>query len=155
MNRVYFLKIIALALTLLAWSAVSSGDTLFKEKTPLAIGHGTKQGKKLHWTDCDGTNPKDYDAPPYWMDPGANCTLSTDSFGLAISDTAQTNSASAQGTWTRFVVRDESFPKKLFPKAKTGDTIMLYRGNDSIKFEYDGQLWELKTRNAGPIKRAP
>jgi hypothetical protein len=146
MNKSEFLKIVTLVPTLLAWSAVANGDTLFKGKTPLAIGHGTKQGKKLHWTDCDGKNPNDYDAPPYWMDAGANCSLSTDSFGLAAFSTDQAASASDHGIWTKLVIQDESFSKKLFPNAKTGDTIMLYRGEDSIKFKYDGKLLELKTK---------
>jgi hypothetical protein len=153
MSETYFLKITVLISALFVWSvAVSSGDTLFKGKTPLAIGHGIKLGKKLHWTDCNGKNPKDLDAPPYWMDAGANCDLSPYSFGLVVSGTDQNKAVWVRDDWTTTTVRDATFSKKLFPAAKSGDSMMVFRGEDSITFKYDGKVQELKTKT--PLAKA-
>ena len=150
MKRTYILRVAVVSLTLFAWSTVSIGDTLFKDKTALAIGHGKKIGERLHWTDCYGKNPEDYAAPPYWIDAADNCSLSPYGFGLVIPNTNPNKATWTLDAWTSATVRDTAFLKKLFPDAKVGDSMMVYREKDSIKFKYDGKLQEIKYRYTAP-----
>ncbi len=147
MGKRDFLNTTILISALLATAVVANGDTLFRDKTALAIGHATKTGKSLHWTDCDGKNPKDYDAPPYWADASGNCKLSPDSFGLEPIAPKDSNAHPENG-WAQLSIHDASFSRKLFPDAKVGDAIMLYKGQDTIKFKYKGMVQELKTKTA-------
>jgi hypothetical protein len=144
MSRSCFLAAIMLAGLLLARPTLCGADTLFKGESALAIGHGTKKGKKLNWTDCDGKNPKVYDAPPYWFDASANCRLSVDSFGLKYLG-AETQYTPQDGVWTKLSVQETVFIKKLFPEAKAGDTVLFYKGKDSIKLKWRDETYELKT----------
>ncbi|HVI08858.1 MAG TPA: hypothetical protein VND65_11255 [Candidatus Binatia bacterium] len=57
-------------------------DILFRAKQPVKIGHGTQDGAKIHWTDCSGQNPEDFEAPPYSLDLTENCSVGPPAFGL-------------------------------------------------------------------------
>jgi hypothetical protein len=150
MNRSRLFGTAILAGLLFVWPTLSDADTLFKGESALAIGHGTKKGNKLNWTDCGGKNPKVYDAPPYWVDASSNCELSVDSFGLKSLQGAEGQKTPPEGIWTRVSIRNAAFLKKLFPDAKPGDTVLFYKGKDSIKLKWGDETRELKTTTVNP-----
>ncbi len=52
----------------LGFAIAAHSDILFKARQPVKIGHGKKEGAKIHWTDCSGQNPETFDEPPYSLD---------------------------------------------------------------------------------------
>jgi hypothetical protein len=145
MNRACCVAVAVMVCVLLALPTLA--DTLFKGKVALAIGHGTQKGDKLHWTDCDGTNPKEYAVPPYWIDAAANCQISPDSFGLAFPKDDNEQDQLPEDVWTKLSIRDATSLKSLFPHAKAGDTVMFYKGKGSIKLKWHKQMQELRTQS--------
>jgi hypothetical protein len=118
-------------LLLLVYVAVrTNADTLFKDKTAVAIGHGTAEKDKVHWADCSDGNKKDYDKPPYWVDKADNCKLNPHSFGLQVKD-------------GKYVVSDEEQFKKFFPKARAGDEATFRITDKSLELGHGGKTLRL------------
>jgi hypothetical protein len=66
----------------LGFAVAAHSDILFKARQPVKIGHGKKEGAKIHWTDCSGQNPETFDEPPYSLDLTDNCSVGPPTFGL-------------------------------------------------------------------------
>jgi hypothetical protein len=75
--------ILSLGVLFVAGVAVDvRSDILFKARQPIKIGHGKKDGAKIHWTDCSGQNPETFGEPPYSLDLTDNCSVGPPAFGL-------------------------------------------------------------------------
>lgn len=69
-------------LAVLGFAIEAHSDILFNARQPVKIGHGKKEGAKIHWTDCSKQNPETFAAPPYSLDLTDNCSVGPPTFGL-------------------------------------------------------------------------
>lgn len=129
------MRILVLTIFLLL-SLNAKGDTLFKDRVALAIGHGTDDGKVIHWTDCDGGHPRTYKKPPHWVDRGGNCDLRPSDFGL--------KGTPAGG----FVVEDEHTTQKYLPGVKQGQNVSFQNTETHVTLSSEGETITLRTRSS-------
>jgi hypothetical protein len=120
----------SLAFLLLSCPALTHCDTLYKDKTALAIGLGTDFNGIIHWSDCSGANKKEYKKPPHWVDKADNCKLNPSDFGLEFQK-------------GKFVVVDKAKFEKFFPGAKVGEEVDFVKTDSGIEFRYRSKTLKL------------
>jgi hypothetical protein len=96
------------------------GDTLFKGKDPVKIGHGTQAFKKITWTTCSGQKTERYDTPPYDLDKSDNCSVGPPTFGLECEG-------------ERCKVVDAKKLQKYLPEANEGSTVSLHIDEEKVE----------------------
>jgi hypothetical protein len=62
-----------LGIVLMIGPALTSGDTLYKDKTAVDRGYGRVVGGTVYWRSCSGGGEITYKKPPYWVDKGGDC----------------------------------------------------------------------------------
>jgi len=62
-----------LGFALMIGPALTSGDTLYKDKTAIDRGNGRVVGGTVYWSSCSGGGERTYKKPPYWVDKGGDC----------------------------------------------------------------------------------
>ncbi len=97
---------------ILAIGREAHSDILFRARQAIKIGHGKTEGAKIHWTDCSGHNPEEFDEPPYSLDLTDNCSVGPPTFGLE-----------CEGESCRVV--DNSKLQKYLPGVREGERVHL------------------------------
>ena len=95
-------------------------DTLFRERNPVKIGHGSQTGSAIEWTDCAGNKHETFDSPPYSLDQADNCKVNPRTFGLDCAGDSCT-------------VVDEKAARKYLPGVTHGDSVNLHVESDSVE----------------------
>lgn len=107
------------------------GDTLFKDKAPVAIGYGTTVSGTVYWTNCSRKQRSEYKQPPYWVHKVDNCSLRPKDFGLRRVD-------------RKYVVVDERIFQQFFPEAKRGDAAHFRIDNEGVELSFGNALVKLR-----------
>jgi len=64
---------VVVGVALMIAPVLTSGDTLYKDKTAVDRGYGRVVGSTVYWSSCSGGKETTYKKPPYWVDKGGDC----------------------------------------------------------------------------------
>jgi hypothetical protein len=119
-----------LALAVIIASTPLSADTLMKDGHAIVIGKGKTTANSITWTDCQGEQSVQYQAPPYWVDKNNNCQMNAQAFGVEQKD-------------GKYVVANAKEFGKYFSGARKGDEVSFESIGNGVQLGLNGAVVKL------------